>query len=71
MNKFIYLSALLFYFSMAAQIETTNKNFLIELLIVEKKTKDTLIRTFTEIYSGNNKINVHCCSDFDGVTFSI
>lgn len=67
MKKIIYILFLLFSLSIIGQTENLKKNFRVDLLTVEKNTKDTLIGTFTEIYSGNKRIGAKCCTDFDGI----
>lgn len=67
MKKIIYILSLLVSLSMLGQTENYKKDFRIDLLTIEKNTKDTLIGTFTEVYSGNKKIKARCCSDFDGI----
>lgn len=65
----MYLRLILFNLSMFGQTENFKKNFRVDLLVVEKNTKDTLIGTFTEVYSDNKRIQARCCSDFDGIDF--
>ncbi|RDI54796.1 hypothetical protein [Flavobacterium glaciei] len=67
MKKIIYILFLLFSLSIIGQTENLKKNFRVDLLTVEKNTKDTLIGTFTEIYSGNKRIEAKCCTNFDGI----
>ena len=67
MRKIIYLLLILFSLSMFGQTENFKKDFRVDLLVVEKNTKDTLIGTFTEVYSGNKRILATCCSDFNGI----
>jgi len=67
MKKIIYILPLLFSLSIIGQTENSKKKFRIELLTIEKKTKDTLIGSFTEIYSGHKRIKAKCCTDFDGI----
>ena len=35
-----------------------------EIMTIEKKTKDTIIGSFFEIYSGNKRIKAECCTNF-------
>ncbi|MEZ7504436.1 hypothetical protein [Flavobacterium sp. Arc2] len=67
MKNVIYILFLLLSLSIIGQTKNIKKNFRVELLTIEKKTKDTLIGTFTEIYSGNKRIEAKCCTDFYGV----
>jgi hypothetical protein len=67
MKNTIYTLFVLFSLSIFGQTERFKKDFRIDLLTIEKKTKDTLIGTFTEVYSGNKRIQAKCCSDFDGI----
>ncbi|WP_300978188.1 hypothetical protein [Flavobacterium sp.] len=59
----------LFSLSIFGQNENIKKKIRVDLLTIEKNTKDTLIGTFIEVYSGNKRIEAKCCTDFDG--FSI
>ena len=67
MKKIIYTLFAIFSLSMFGQTENFKRDFRVDLLTIEKKTKDTLIGTFTEVYSGNKRIKAKCCSDFDGI----
>ncbi len=67
MKNIIYTLFVLFSLSIFGQTEKFKKNFRVDLLTIEKNTKDTLIGTFTEVYSGNKRIQAKCCSDFDGI----
>lgn len=67
MKKIIYTLFAIFSLSMFGQTENFKRDFRVDLLTMEKKTKDTLIGTFTEVYSGNKRIQAKCCSDFDGI----
>lgn len=67
MKNIIYILFVLFSLSIFGQAEKFKKDFRVDLLTIEKNTKDTLIGTFTEVYSGNKRIQAKCCSDFDGI----
>ena len=67
MGKIIYIVFILFSLSIIGQTENIKKDFRVDLLTIEKNTRDTLIGTFTEIYSGNKRIKAECCTDFDGI----
>jgi hypothetical protein len=67
MKNIIYTLFVLFTLSIFGQAEKFKKDFRVDLLTIEKNTKDTLIGTFTEVYSGNKRIQAKCCSDFDGI----
>ena len=67
MKNIIYTLFVLFSLSIFGQAEKFKKDFRVDLLTIEKNTKDTLIGTFTEVYSGNKRIQAKCCSDFDGI----
>ncbi|PRZ23937.1 hypothetical protein [Flavobacterium granuli] len=67
MKNTIYTLFVLFSLSIFGQTEKFKKDFRIDLLTIEKNTKDTLIGTFTEVYSGNKRIQAKCCSDFNGI----
>ena len=67
MKNIIYTLFVLFSLSIFGQTEKFKKDFRVDLLTIEKNTKDTLIGTFTEVYSGNKRIQAKCCSDFDGI----
>ncbi len=67
MKNIIYILFLLFSLSIIGQTENIKKDFRVDLLTIEKNTRDTLIGTFTEIYSGNKRIKAECCTDFDGI----
>jgi hypothetical protein len=67
MKNTIYTLLVLFSLSIFGQTKKFKKDFRIDLLTIEKNTKDTLIGTFTEVYSGNKRIQAKCCSDFDGI----
>lgn len=67
MKNIIYTLFVLFSLSIFGQTEKFKRDFRVDLLTIEKNTKDTLIGTFTEVYSGNKRIQAKCCSDFDGI----
>jgi hypothetical protein len=67
MKNIIYILFLLFSLSVIGQTENIKNEFRVDLLTIEKNTKDTLTGTFTEVYSGNKRIEAKCCTDFNGI----
>lgn len=67
MKKLLYLFTLIFSFSLIGQNKALDKYFTIDLVTIEKNTKDTLVGSFTEVYSGQKRINASCCTNFDGI----
>ncbi|WP_131701509.1 hypothetical protein [Flavobacterium sp. ABG] len=66
-KKIIYSFLFLFSLSLIGQNNDSKKDYRIEIMTIEKKTKDTIIGSFFEIYSGNKRIKAECCTNFDGI----
>ena len=61
---------LLFSIQMNGQNENGKKQFRVDLLTVEKSSKDTIIGSIIEIYSGEKRIETDI-SDFDGISILV
>ena len=66
MKHLIYIIIILFSIQTIGQ-NSTKKQFRIDLLIIEKNTKDTLISSIIEVFSGEKRIKTDV-SDFDGIS---
>ncbi len=67
MKHLIYIFIILFSIQTNGQNSTEKKQFRIDLLTVEKNTKDTLIGSIIEVFSGEKRIETDI-SDFDGIS---
>ncbi|ALM20536.1 hypothetical protein AAT17_04435 [Nonlabens sp. MIC269] len=67
MKHLIYIFIILFTIQTSGQDSTEKKQFRVDLLTVEKTTKDTIISSIVEIYSGEKRIKTDI-SDFDGIS---
>ena len=67
MKHLIYIIIILFSIQTNGQDSTEKKQFRIDLLTIEKSTKDTLIGSIIEVFSGEKRIETDI-SDFDGIS---
>ena len=67
MKHLIYIIIILFSIQTNGQNSTDKKEFRIDLLTVEKTSKDTIISAIIETYSGGKRIQA-AVSDFDGIS---
>jgi len=67
MKHLIYIIIILFSIQTNGQNSTKKKQFRIDLLTIEKNTKDTLIGSIIEVFSGEERIETDI-SDFDGIS---
>ena len=67
MKHLIYIIIILFSIQTNGQNSTEKKQFRIDLLTLEKNTKDTLISSIVEVFSGEKRIETSI-SDFDGIS---
>ena len=69
MKHLIYIVIILFSIQTNGQNSTERKQFRVDLLTIEKNTKDTLIGSIIEVFSGEKRIETDI-SDFDGISIS-
>ncbi|WP_298426906.1 hypothetical protein [uncultured Kordia sp.] len=67
MKHLIYIIIILFSIQTNGQNSTEKNQFRVDLLTVEKHTKDTLIGSIVEVFSGERRIETSI-SDFDGIS---
>ena len=67
MKHLIYIVIILFSIQTNGQNSTERKQFRVDLLTIEKNTKDTLIGSIIEVFSGEKRIETDI-SDFDGIS---
>ncbi|PKP15649.1 MAG: hypothetical protein CVU07_09450 [Bacteroidetes bacterium HGW-Bacteroidetes-23] len=67
MKYLIYTIIILFSIKTNGQNSTEKKQFRIDLLTIEKTTKDTLIGSIIEVFSGKKRIETDI-TDFDGIS---
>ena len=67
MKHLIYIVIILFTIQTNGQNSTEKKQYRIDLLTLEKNTKDTLISSIVEVFSGEKRIETSI-SDFDGIS---
>lgn len=67
MKHIIYILIFLLTTQTNGQNSIEKKKFKVELLTVEKTSKDTIINTIIETYSGGKRI-IAAMSDFDGIS---
>lgn len=65
MKHLIYIIIILFSLQAKAQVSTENKQFKIDVMTLEKRTKDTLFASIIEVFSGEKRIET-ATTDFDG-----
>jgi len=67
MKSLIYITLILFSIQMNGQNSTEKKQFRIDILTLEKNSKDILIGSIIEVFSGEKRIETSI-SDFDGIS---
>lgn len=67
MKHFIYIIIILFSIHTNGQDSIEKKQFRIDLLTIEKNSKDTLIGSIIEVFSGEKRIETDI-TDFDGIS---
>jgi len=67
MKHLVYIIIILFSIQTNGQNSTEKTQFRVDLLTIEKQTKDTLIRSIVEVFSGEKRIETSI-SDFDGIS---
>ena len=67
MKHLIYIIIILFSIQTNGQNSAEKKQFRIDLLTLEKNSKDTLIGSIIEVFSGEKRIETSI-SDFDGIS---
>jgi hypothetical protein len=67
MKHLIYIVIILFTIQTNGQNSNEKKQYRIDLLTLEKNTKDTLISSIVEVFSGEKRIETSI-SDFDGIS---
>lgn len=67
MKHLIYIIIILFSIQTNGQNSTEKTQFRVDLLTIEKQTKDTLISSIIEVFSGEKRIETSI-SDFDGIS---
>ena len=67
MKHLIYIIIILFSIQTNGQDSTEKQQFRIDLLTIEKSSKDTLIGSIIEVFSGEKRIET-VISDFDGIS---
>lgn len=67
MKDIIYIIAFLFFIHSNGQNKSLKDKFRVDLLIIEKTTKDTLVSSIIEVFSGGKRIETNI-SDFDGIS---
>lgn len=67
MKNLISIAIILFSIQINGQNLTLSKQFRVDLLTIEQNTKDTLIGSIIEVFSGEKRIETDI-SDFDGIS---
>ncbi|MEH1008367.1 hypothetical protein VDP25_11525 [Winogradskyella sp. ECml5-4] len=67
MKHLIYIIIVLFSIQTNGQESTEKKQFRVDLLTIEKNTKDTLVGSIIEVFSGEKRIETDM-TDFDGIS---
>ena len=67
MKHLIYIIIILFSIQTNGQDSTEKKQFRIDILTIEKNTKDTLVGSIIEVFSGEKRIETDM-SNFDGIS---
>ena len=67
MKHLIYIIIALFSIQTNGQDSTEKKQFRVDLLTIEKNTKDTLVGSIIEVFSGEKRIETDM-TDFDGIS---
>jgi len=67
MKHLIYIIIVLFSIQTNGQESTEKRQFRVDLLTIEKNTKDTLVGSIIEVFSGEKRIETDM-TDFDGIS---
>ena len=67
MKHLIYIIIALFSIQTNGQDSTEKKQFRVDLLTIEKNTKDTFVGSIIEVFSGEKRIETDM-TDFDGIS---